>query len=148
MSTGTKIVQNALSDIGAHSIIKPASPESIEIGKDMLNSMIARWADDEIEFGAVPLEAAGDELSEPVGLTNTITFNLAIELHPLFPGSQISPALQVSANKTFQDMLTKSQTVVIPKQVVRETLPVGQGNKDRNIARDRTFFRAGETVGS
>jgi len=78
MSTGTKIIQNALSHIGAHSIIRPASPESVEIGKDVLNSMIARWADDGIEFGAVPIEDLGDELSEPVGLTNTVTFNLAI----------------------------------------------------------------------
>ena len=74
MSTGTKIIQNALSNIGAHSPVKPASPEAMEVGKDALNGMIARWADDDIDFGAVVLEAAGDELGEPIGLTSTIEF--------------------------------------------------------------------------
>jgi hypothetical protein len=116
----------------------------MQIGVDTLNSMIARWADDNIVFGAVPLETEGSELSEPLGLTNTIVFNLAIELHPLFPGSQISPQLLTSANKTYQDLLAKAQIITIPNKVVGDTLPVGQGNKDRT----RTFFADGEELGS
>lgn len=149
MSTGTKIVKGALSNIGAHSAIRPAPPESLEVGKDTLNSMIARWADDDIEFGAVPLNSIGDELSEPLGLTNTIIFNLAVELHPLFPGAQLSPELKTSANKTYQDMLTKSQTITIPRQVVRDTLPTGQGNREGvgNRSRHNTFFAPGGKLG-
>lgn len=142
MSTGTKLVQGALGMIGAHSPIKPAGPESMEIGRDMVNSIIARWQDDDIEFGAVPIQAVGDDLSEPLGLTNTIMFNLAIELHPFFPGSQVSPELKASANKSYQDLIVKCQSITIPEPVSRDTLPVGQGNRV-----DQTFFEAGGTLG-
>lgn len=144
MSTGTKLVQGALSRLGAHSPIKPAGPEAIDVGKDALNSMYAKWQDDNIEFGAVPLDAVGDEFSEPMGLTNTVMDNLAIELQPLFPGAQISADLRINANKGYQDLLTKAQPITIPQQVVRETLPIGQGNKGRH----RTFFGPGEDIGS
>jgi len=144
MSTGTKLVQGALARIGAHSPIRPAGPEAIDAGKDTLNSMYAKWQDDNIEFGAVPLQAVGDEFSEPMGLTNTVMDNLAIQLQPLFPGTQISADLRVNANKGYQDLLTKAQPITIPKQVVRETLPIGQGNKSRH----RTFFSSGEEIGS
>jgi len=143
MSTGTKLVQGALSRIGAHSPIRPAGPEAIDVGKDTLNSMYAGWQDDTIEFGAVPLQAVGDEFSEPMGLTNTVMDNLAILLQPLFPGSQISADLRVNANKGYQDLLTKAQTITIPKQVVRDTLPIGQGNRSRH----KTFFSAGGEIG-
>lgn len=145
MSTGTKIVQNALSNIGAHSVIAPASPESLEVGKDALNSMIARWADEDIDIGAVPLEAIGDELSEPMGLTSAIEYNLSIELHPKFPATQISPQLNASANKTFQDMRSKVQTITIPNPVVRQTLPKGQGNRQSRFI-NSTFFDKGGTL--
>lgn len=144
MSTGTKIVQGALSRLGAHSPLKPAGPEAIEVGKDTLNSMHSSWQDDGIEFGAVPLEAVGDEFSEPMGLTNTIMDSLAILLQPQFPGTQISADLRINANKGYQDLLTKAQEIVIPKPIVRETLPIGAGNKSRH----RTFFKPGEDLGS
>jgi hypothetical protein len=144
MSTGTKLVQGALSRLGAHSPLKPASPEAMEVGKDTLNSMYSSWQDDNIEFGAVPLQAVGDEFSEPMGLTNTVMDNLAILLQPQFPGTQISMDLRMNANKGYQDLLTKAQEITIPKQVVRETLPIGQGNKSRR----RTFFAPGEDIGN
>lgn len=143
MSTGLKIVHGALQRIGAHSPIRPAGPEAIETSKDTLNSMIAMWQDDNIEFGAVPLNAVGDEFSEPLGLTNTVMDNLAILLQPQFPGTQISVKLESNANKGYQDLLTKAQEITIPKQVVRETLPIGQGNKSRH----RTFFGPGGEIG-
>ena len=146
MSTGTKLVQGALSRIGAHSPIKPASPEAIDVGKDALNSMRAMWQDNNIEFGAVPLQAVGDEFSEPMGLTNTIMDNLAIQLQPLFPGTQISMDLRASASKGYTDMVAKSQTVTIPKLVGRETLVKGQGNQ-RNHYWSDTFFDKGEEIG-
>lgn len=146
MSTGTKIVQDALSRIGAHSPIRPASPEAIDSGKDALNSLIAKWQDNNIEFGAVPLQAVGDELSEPLGLTNTIKDLLSIELSPLFPGSQVSPELRVNASRGYADMAAKFQTVTIPKLVVRSTLPKGQGNQ-RNRYRSDNFFNDGDELG-
>jgi len=145
MTTGTKIIHGALSRIGAHSPVRPAPPETMEVSKDMLNSMIAMYQDDNIEFGAVPLDDVGAELSEPLGLTNTIMDNLSLKLHPLFPGAQISPELRVSANKGYQDMIVKYQTITIPQPKVRGTLPLGQGNKTRSTS--GTFFNSGDEIG-
>lgn len=146
MSTGTKLVQGALSRLGAHSPLRPAGPESMEVGKDTLNSMISNWQDDTIEFGAIPLNAVGDEFSEPMGLTNTIMDNLAILLQPQFPGTQISMDLRLNANRGYTDMKAKFQTITIPKLVARETLPKGQGNR-RNGYWTKTFFNKGEEIG-
>lgn len=144
MSTGTKIVQGALSRLGAHSPIKPAGPESMEVGKDTLNSMHSSWQDDGIEFGALPLNAVGDEFSEPMGLTNTIMDNLAILLQPQFPGTQISMDLRANATRGYTDMKAKFQSMEIPKLVARPTLVKGQGNKSYY---SDTFFDSGEEIG-
>lgn len=144
MSTGTKLVQGALKRLGVHSPIRPANPESLEDGKDVLNSMYAGWQDKGIEIGAVPLNAIGDEFSEPLGLTATIMDNLAIMLQPLFPGSQISPELRSNANKGYENMLLQYQAVTIPNPVVRETLPKGQGNRVRY---NSVYFDKGDEIG-
>lgn len=144
MSTGTKIVKGALSRLGVHSPIRPANPESLEDGKDVLNSMYASWQDKGIEIGAVPLNAIGDEFSEPLGLTATIMDNLAIICQPLFPGSQISAELRSNANKGYENMLLQYQPVTIPNPVVRETLPKGQGNRVRY---DSVYFDKGDEIG-
>lgn len=146
MSTGLKIIQSALSKIGAHTVAKPASPESISNGLNKLNSYISQLQDDGIAFGAVPLNAAGGDLSEPQGLTNVIEDNLAILLQPDHPGTQISPRLQVNANIGLNYMKRKYKVITIPKQVVRETLPKGSGNQ-RNRYYEDTFFDNGETIG-
>ncbi|MCP5005424.1 MAG: hypothetical protein GY941_16030 [Planctomycetes bacterium] len=142
MSTGTKIVQNALKQIGAFSPVKPTNPESLEDVKDLLNSMLARWQDEGIETGAVPLDAIGDEFSEPMGLYNTFVFNLAIEAQPLFPSGTISPELRASANETYNQMKKLYQTFTIPKKVARSTLARGQGNFGLS-----TFYSEGEEIG-
>lgn len=146
MSTGLKIVQNALSKIGAHSVPKPANPESLENGRIALNSYISQLQDDDIEFGAVALNAIGDELSEPQGLTNVIEDNLAIILQPQHPGTQISPRLQANANIGYNYMVRKYQTITIPKPVVRDTMPLGQGNKSSDHL-NRVFAKEGTTLG-
>lgn len=145
MSTGTKIIQSALQKLGAHSPIKPAHPESIENGRIKLNSYIAQLQDDNIEFGAVPLEAPGSDLSEPLGLTNAIEDNLAILLQPDHPGTQISNQLKVNATIGTKYMIRKYKNIVIPKQVVRSTLPKGAGNKTSYYREE--FFDNGDTIG-
>lgn len=146
MSTGTKLVQNALKKLGVFSVVKPTNPETLEDVMDALNSMYARWQDDGIDCGAVPLNAIGKEFSEPLGLTNVFEDNLAIEVQPYFEGSKISTRLLTNANKGYQDMLTKYQAITIPKLQARSTLPKGQGNK-RNVYWDKTFFDTGEEIG-
>lgn len=146
MSTGTYIVQSALQRIGAHTKLKPANPTSLENGMKALNSYISGLQDCNIEFGAVPLKAIGDELSEPKGITNKIINNLAILLQPDHPGSQISTDLRINANKGERDIKKMYKTYTIPKQVVRETLVKGQGNNRRSIYNEE-FFDQGETIG-
>lgn len=145
MSTGTKLVQGALSRLGAHSPIRPAGPESIEVGKDTLNSMYANWQDDNIDFGAVPLNAVGDEFSEPMGVTNAVMDNLAIMLQPQFPNTQISPDLRANASKGYIDTRAKFQSITIPKPISRSTLPKGQGNQHSGFW-PTTFFEKGEEI--
>jgi hypothetical protein len=132
MSTGTEIVEDALSRIGAHSVNKRANSESLETGRKTLNSYISQLEDDCISFGAMPLSALGKELSEPQGLTNVIKDNLAILLQPLLKGTQISPELRVNARVGAAYMVRKYQTVTIPNPVVRDTMPLGQGNRYRH----------------
>ena len=147
MTTGTKIIQKSLSYIGAHSVVNPANPESILTGMDTLNGMIAEWQDENIEMGAVPLNAPGDELSEPLGTRNNIEFNLAVLLQPLFPGTVVSVELRANALKGFNSIKRKWQTIVIPKKQARGTLPLGQGNRERNGRWLDPFFNEGQEIG-
>ena len=78
MSAGTEIIQEALRKIGAHSEVSPASAESILVGKSALNSMLEMWLSKGIDFGFAPLDAPGDDLSEPPDTRNGISSNLAI----------------------------------------------------------------------
>ncbi len=146
MSTGTYIVTRALQKIGAHTVLKPANSDSLDNGKMVLNSYISELQDDNIDTGAVPLDAIGDELSEPQGITNQIVNNLAILLEPDHPGAQISPQLRVNAAKGAAMIRRKYKVTVIPKQVVRETLPKGSGNRENHYY-DDVYFGKGEEIG-
>lgn len=149
MSAGTDIIQEALERIGAHSVVSPANPESIETGRNVLNGMIATWYDAKsIDMGAVPLSAAGSELSEPLGARNAIIDNLAILLHPLFPATQVSADLRTNAAKGYSDVVKTWKVINIPKQKVRGTLPKGQGNKHTYTGTfDQAYFDKGEEIG-
>lgn len=144
MSTGTDIVQRALQLIGAGSVFKNNNTTALENGRKVLNSYIASLQDDNIDIGAVPLNAIGDELSEPLGVTNTIVENLAILLQPYHEGSSISPQLRVNAYRGANSMRNTYQVIDIPKPVARSTLPRGVGNFRRNA---RIFTNKGETIG-
>lgn len=144
MTTGTKIIQGALQRIGAHTSLKPANPTSLENGMDKLNSYIAWLQDNDIDIGAVPLDAIGAELSEPLGATNIIIDNLAILLQPDHPGAEISEQLRISANKGANSLKNTYQTIEIPVPKARSTLPRGVGNFRR---RGRLFFTKGEEIG-
>jgi len=149
MTTGTKVIQRALQHIGAHSPLQPANPEALNNAKDTLNSMLASWEDDwGIVMGTVPLDAIGDELSEPMGARNDIQYILAMALRADFPGSQSDPLLPRMADEGFQRILRTWTTPEIPKAVVRGTLPKGQGNKrGGGIRWDYTFFPKDSEIG-
>jgi hypothetical protein len=148
MSIGTSVIQNGLQHLKAHSVVSPANPESISLGADVLNSMIAEWQDLGIDMGVVPLSVPGDELSEPLGARNGIEFNLAIYMQPSFPGTQISPQLRANASKTLAQIKRTWRVTKIPKPQTRSTLPKGAGNSrycDQH--NDSVFFDAGDEIG-
>jgi len=149
MTTGTKIVESALQKIGAHSVLQPANPESLEQGKNTLNAMIAQWEDNGILMGCVPLKVIGSELSEPHSAKNGIIYNLAIALAPDFPGSQVSNTLQTQANKTYNLIKRIWKEIDIPRAKARGTYPRGQGHKTEFLDSwwDETFFEEGQELG-
>lgn len=143
MTTGTEIIKDALENIQAHSVLSPAPPEAIQSGLDVLNSMIAEWEDTSIKMGCVPLKVPGGELSEPLSARNAIIDNLAIRLHPKFPGSTISPELKANASKGYKSVCRKFKVIDIPKKQTRHW-PLGQGNKTNFY---QTYLEDGDELG-
>ena len=82
--------------------------------------MIAMWTALGIAIDAVPLAAAGDDLSEKADTTNAVILNLAVLISPDFDnGNQIvSPALQMSAVVQYKYVTSLYQAFTIPKKVV------------------------------
>ena len=148
MSTGTDIIHDALKLIGAHSVVSPAGPESIEDGRKALNSMLEMWISKNIQIGTTPLEVAGDELNEPVDCRNAIIQNLAIEMSANFDNGKdiVSPSLRSLAKVRFQDVRSLYGKLTIPKKVLSSTAPVGVGNQ--NGFYGRTFWRKDDAVGN
>lgn len=148
MTIGTKIIQRALRKIGAHSNIAPASPDSVVLGMDNLNSMLELWLSKNIRIGFTPLEAPGDELNEPPDTTNGIVNNLAIILSPDFDnGKQIvSNELRTNARVEFTDIKRIYLSVTIPEKVVSSTLPKGIGNQRFQQGCEQTYFPKGSTI--
>ncbi len=146
MTTGTAIIQRALEQIGAHSIVAPASPDSIVLGKEKLNSMLEMWLSRNIELGFVPLNVAGDELNEPADTTNGIIDNLSLRLAPSFDNGKtiVSRDLKAQASSGFSEIKRMYQRLNIPDKVISSTAPTGAGNQ-RGF-RQRPFFPKGSTI--
>ena len=147
MTIGTKIIESALSRIGAHSVVSPANPESVNDAKDILNSWLAALYDSGVRMGTVPLNAPGDELSEPLGARNAIVDNLAILCKPLFEGAVVSPELNANALKGLSQIKRTWKPIVIPKAQVRDTLPKGQGNRTHGSWYPDAYFKKGDELG-
>lgn len=146
MSTGTAIIERALQGIGAHSIVAPASPASIVLGMEKLNSMLEMWLSQNINIGFTPLNVPGDELNEPNDTTNGIISSLSLLLAPFFDnGKQIvSAELKRNARVGYVNIKNLYQKISVPKKGVSSTLPVGAGNQ--RWGNSRTFFRKGGTL--
>ena len=146
MTIGTSIIERALQKIGAHSVISPASAESLAEGKDALNSMLEMWLSEGIDFGFAPLDAIGDDLDEPRDVTNGIVFNLAIWMAPDFDNGKVvvSQTLKGRAQASFYTIAQIYRVEVIPAKVVSSTLPRGAGH--RQGFQDQIFFSQGDTI--
>lgn len=143
MSTGTVIVEDALRQIGAHSLAAPADAESLAVGFRNLNAMLHQWLSRNIKLGVSPLEAVGDELHEPADSSYAITTNLAVILAPNFDNGRnvISPTLRATASTSFQIIKNLYLDFTVPDKVVSATLPRGQGA--RLFFTDSIFFGGG-----
>lgn len=146
MTIGTDIIKRALQKIGVQSNISPASPESIELGMKILNSMLEMWLSESILIGFTPLKAPGDELNETPDTTNGIISNLAIQLAPDFSnGTQIvSPELRTLARVDLIKIKRIYEKITVPRKVVSSTLPRGQGNQRHGF--NRQYFPKGHTI--
>ena len=147
MTTGTDIIKNALKEIGAHSVVSPAAPESIEDGRKKLNSMLEMWLTRSIVIAFSPLEAAGDDLNEPADCYNGIVENLAIECASLFSNGKVivTPDLRANAKRNFNNIKSLYGCVTVPNKVLSSTTPTGAGNSQNNTY-SRTFWKQGAGV--
>lgn len=141
MSTGTDLIEKALMEIGAHSVVSPAPPESINIGLGKLNAMLQQWTSESIAMEVVPLRAAGEQLGEPADATDAIIYNLAIRLAPSFD-APVSPDLRGLAQSTYSTIKALYRKVTIPRLVPTGTLPKGSGHS-KGYA-NRTYMKPGE----
>jgi len=146
MSTGTSIIQEALEEIGAHSIVSPATPGAIERGLGKLNSMIQMWRSQGVFLEAIPLKTPASELSEPLDMRNVIIENLAILLAPRFEDgrSVASPRLISNAADGLATLKRLNRVINVPNRVPSANLPRGVGN-DRGSGNPK-FFGPDQTI--
>lgn len=125
-----------------------ANPEAIEKGRVKLNSMLQLWLSRGIRLGITPLDAAGDELSEPADSRNAIVANLALELAPSFDNGRnvVSQTLLSNARRLFNLVRDIYRVVEIPTKIISSTTPIGSGN--RVTFNQRIFKGRGGTVGN
>lgn len=143
MSTGTKIIEFSLKLINAHSIAAPADPESISIGKDMLNGMMEAWESKNIILGTSPLKVPGDDLNEPADAFLGIVNNLAVQMGPMF-GKPVSQDVKINARTGMIEIKKLFWQITVPKKIVDGNLPMGEGN-NRGFD-ERVFFGSGQSL--
>lgn len=149
MSTGTALIEHALKQIGAHSIIAPADPESIVLGMGTLNSMLQAWLTNNIDLGVAVIDAPGDEVGEPLDARQGIIDNLSVALVPLFASQnvRVTPELKANARNGFNAIKAAYQVPTIPDKTVSSTLPRGQGNTHGRFM-DNVYSGSGATLPS
>lgn len=140
MSIGTAIITSALQKIGVHNVNTPASPESIILTMENLNSMLELWRSRNIQFGFVPLKAPGNDLGEPRDVRNGIISQLALYVAPDFDngGNIVSPALQNRAELDFIEIKRLYQRLTVPNREISSVTPRGQGNQRGILSRNFT----------
>ena len=129
-----KSIKNALKLIGVHTQVQPASPETFEDAREMLNDMVVEWQDKGIEIDFTPAEAINDELSAPAGTMTAIEYNLAVRMAPIMQ-VQVPPVVYDKAEVFFRQMERAWSNYEVPEKVRKSTTPVGQGNQRGPYAR-------------
>lgn len=151
MSTGTFIIESGYKLIGVHSVVKPASPEDIEDGKNRLNAMLQALQTKGILLGIVPLQEVGDELGEPMDATNAIIDNFALQSAPNFDnGKQIvSPELRINARSGMALLNSHFRETCLPVKKLSTTTVRGSGHRRYGRYRVNGIFMGNDNeVGS
>ena len=143
MSTGTSLIEGALKELGVVSVAVPSSPEQITDGLIKLNSMMNIWLSWGIMLQWSPITVPGEDLEEPIDVTNAIITNLAIKLAPAY-SKPVSPDLRNNARIEMDMVKSLYQEVCIPDKVPSSTLPLGAGNSKG--VDSRVFFPNGDTL--
>ena len=150
MSSGTELITESLEEIGASSSVAPANPEAIESGRRKLRSLIQYWTTQGIDLGLTPIDAAGDEVSEPLDARQAIIDNLALVLAPSFDNGKnvVSQTLKDNARDGYERIKGIYQTVTISPKIISSTTPLGIGNSSRNGFFQRRCKGVDGTVGN
>ena len=141
MTSAAVIIDRSLKALGATSVLNPAAPELTNDSFEYLVELLNRWAAQNTNFGALIPDVLGDDLEEPLFVTQALIYTLA---------SEISPMARKTPNKHLLHLVSKTYKAMIvrvnprPKVQFPNTLPLGAGNKTGPFG--RTFYPEPETV--
>lgn len=149
MSSGTKLIQRALQQIGAHSVLAQANAEAIELGREELNDLLQFWTSQGFNLNITPIDESGDEVAEPSDARAAIVDNLSIALAPSFDNGKnvVSQTLKDNARDGYERIKGLYRVVTISTKVISSTTPLGQGNVTGNGFSNRRFKGTDGTVG-
>lgn len=111
MSTYADLVTDSMAVLGALAETESASAEQGALGVRWLNEMMAEWARDGIVLGYVPTESPTDTLVLNMGYRETVKFNLAVLLAPIYgkPLDAVTAAVAVQGrSKALRDSLNRN----------------------------------------
>ena len=106
MTTNSQIITDALRE---HNVIpegKNASAEQATHGLRVLNRMMEKWLEDEINLGYLEQTSAAATIPIPAWAEDGVVAQLAIRLAPTY-GAQVSPELYEAAKDSFNSICRK-----------------------------------------
>ena len=80
MSTGTDLIKDAYTEVGANSQLKPVSEFDVEFARRKLQRLMQEWIDDDMDFGFTAIDFASDETNIPTSLEEAVVTNMALRL--------------------------------------------------------------------
>lgn len=143
MSTARDIVAGAMEICGAHSPVKPGSPENFQRMFKVLQSVLNIYTAQGVAMGITLPNAIGDQLNEPDSVTEALKTIVAVQGAPsIRKSTSITPEIKKLAKAYRQSLRT--QFAPQPGQQFPDTLPVGSGNPSRPIG--PTFYPDEDTL--
>jgi hypothetical protein len=140
MTEAVTLVKRSLFLIGAHSLVNPAPPETLNLGVDMLNEMLAEWLEEKVDLGTVEATEQTTDIQEPAGTINGITNNLAVRMGPA-TRTAVPDDVRLEAVESYERIRKRYEAKdepYVPDVTPSRLLPVGQGSSRGALA--RTFF--------